>query len=96
MKYTKFTIKNFKGIKKIELDLAGMPSSNIFSLVGLNESGKTSIPEAISLLQNRRSDTDACKMIHKSQLSSFTGDVQIIMELALDEEDEKKNQQILC
>ena len=49
MKYVKFVINSYKGIPKIELDLSKKPSSNIFTLVGLNESGKTSIMEAIYL-----------------------------------------------
>ena len=49
MKYTKFTINRYKGIPRIELELSKKPSSNIFTLVGLNESGKTSILEAIYL-----------------------------------------------
>ncbi|MBU1356767.1 MAG: ATP-binding protein [Candidatus Edwardsbacteria bacterium] len=44
MKYQKFTITNFKGIDKVEIDLS---HNRIVSLVGLNESGKTTIMKAI-------------------------------------------------
>ncbi len=51
MKYIKFTIKNFKGIPNLTLNLDKKPDSNITMLVGLNESGKTSILEAIHLFK---------------------------------------------
>ena len=44
MIYNKITINNFKGIKNIELNLE---NNRIITLVGLNESGKTTIMEAI-------------------------------------------------
>ncbi|MCL4336394.1 MAG: AAA family ATPase, partial [Candidatus Thermoplasmatota archaeon] len=48
MLFKSFTIKNFKGIKELTIDLDKSPNSNIYPLVGLNESGKTTILEAIS------------------------------------------------
>lgn len=90
MKYTKLRIKNFKGIKELELDLDKNPKSKIFTLVGLNESGKTSILEAINLLQNKVGDEDAHKMIHKSQQFNFNGKIVIGSELELDEKDEEE------
>jgi AAA15 family ATPase/GTPase len=48
MRYRGFEIKNFKGIKHVCLDLSDAPASNIHLLVGLNESGKTTILEALS------------------------------------------------
>ena len=50
MKYTFFEIDNFKGIKHVRLDFDAHPRSNIYTLVGLNESGKTTILEAIDYL----------------------------------------------
>ena len=47
MKYTKFEIFNFKGIKHLGLDLTKQNNSNVITLVGLNESGKTTILQAI-------------------------------------------------
>ena len=46
MIYTNFIIKNFKGISGSKIDLT---NNRIITLVGLNESGKTTIMEAISL-----------------------------------------------
>ena len=48
MKFTYFKFENFKGIAKETLDLAKNPDSKVFTLVGLNESGKTTILEAIN------------------------------------------------
>lgn len=91
MKYTKFTIKNFKGIKDdVEIDLTKLPTSNIFTLVGLNESGKTSILESINLLQNKVPDADAHSMIHKSLKGNFNGTISVTAQLGLDSTDESK------
>src|SRR3954470_16937703 len=49
MKFSEFIIKNFKGIEDITFNLNKSPSANIYTLVGLNESGKTTILEAINL-----------------------------------------------
>ncbi len=46
MIYKSYKIKNFKGINEVSLDLV---NSRIVTLVGLNESGKTSIMEGVRL-----------------------------------------------
>lgn len=43
LRYTKFEFENFKGIEKLTLPLTG----DVTTLIGLNESGKTTILEAI-------------------------------------------------
>lgn len=48
MKFTEFKIKNFKGIENVTVNLDKSPDANIYTLVGLNESGKTTILEAIN------------------------------------------------
>ena len=47
MKYTKFVIKNFKGIRDTTINLQEIAGASVFALVGLNESGKTTLLEAI-------------------------------------------------
>lgn len=47
MRYELFRIENFKGIKSTSLDLTSLTGVNVFPLVGLNESGKTTVLEAI-------------------------------------------------
>ena len=50
MKHSYFDIKNFKGINHVRLEFSSQPKSNIYALVGLNESGKTTILAAINSL----------------------------------------------
>ena len=52
MKFTEFDITNFKGVPKLTIDFNKVPHPNIYTLVGLNESGKTSILEAIDFFGN--------------------------------------------
>ncbi len=47
MRLTYFYFKNFKGIESLRLDLRHNPNSKVYTFVGLNESGKTTILEAI-------------------------------------------------
>lgn len=58
MKITSVSIKNFKGIQHLTIDLNGNPKSNIFCLVGLNESGKTTILEAINHFAEKSDSLD--------------------------------------
>ena len=43
MQFTQFVIRNFKGISEATLNLEGAKDGGVIALVGLNESGKTSI-----------------------------------------------------
>jgi AAA15 family ATPase/GTPase len=88
MKYKSFYIKNYKGIKELTLDLDKDPKSNIITLVGLNESGKTSILEAISLLETQPPVKDLHKLIPKSRKYSFSDKIEIHAKLELDQEDQ--------
>lgn len=90
MKYTKFTIKNYKGIPEIELDLNKKPTPNIFTLVGLNESGKTSLLEAIYLFHKDISKKDAHTLIPKSKQHLFNEKIVIQAELELGNDDVKE------
>jgi ABC-type branched-subunit amino acid transport system ATPase component len=47
MKYKRFTIKNFKGVKETNIEISNFAGASIFCFVGLNESGKTTLLEAI-------------------------------------------------
>lgn len=58
MKFTYFKFKNFKGIENQTLDLTKSAGSNIFTLVGLNESGKTTILEAINFFSHKPESLD--------------------------------------
>ena len=97
MKYTKFIIKNYKGIPKIELDLSKKPGSNIFTLVGLNESGKTTLLEAIYLfhIHNDISKDKVHTLIPKSKQYSFNETISITAELELSDNDFQEIQHYL-
>lgn len=91
MRYTKFEIENYKGIQeKLIIDLDQKPAVNILTFVGLNESGKSSILEAINLLNKQVPDNEAHQLIHKSKKSNYTGEVKISAHMELDAEDKKR------
>ncbi|MBO6549612.1 MAG: AAA family ATPase [Rhizobiales bacterium] len=51
MKIKKFSFEHFKGINKAELNLSKSANANVFTLVGPNECGKTTVLEAIHSLK---------------------------------------------
>ena len=99
MRYLKFRIENFKGIKETEVDLRTSTGANVFSLVGLNESGKTTILEAIHSfspdyrtrtlrkLSYRGDAADAKERLPRHLLARFTGDIVVEATVAVDERD---------
>ncbi|MFZ5392286.1 MAG: ATP-dependent nuclease [Patescibacteria group bacterium] len=89
MKYTKFIVKKFKGIERLELDLTKYPVGKIFPLVGLNESGKTTILESLNFFQEDLSDGKKHEILHKKDSGSFTGNIEVEAELLLDDGDNK-------
>ncbi|HEX8021984.1 AAA family ATPase, partial [Mucilaginibacter sp.] len=87
MYYTGFDIKNYKGIKLLKLNLIKDPQSKIFTLVGLNESGKTTILEAISLLNIPDTPHNVHDYIPKSHRINFNETIDITARLSFDEKD---------
>lgn len=99
MRYERFRIENFKGIKQTEIDLTSSTGTNVFALVGLNESGKTTILEAIhSFSPDYRTKTlrrDAGKAaasaakerLPRHLLARFTGEIVVEATVSLDEDD---------
>lgn len=97
MKLKKIDVKNFKGIQHLELDLSKTPSNNVYTLVGINESGKTTILEALDYFEYN--DDKALKEIsNASQLSendiipinkrsNFNDSIEIKFVFELDDED---------
>jgi len=101
MKYTAFKIKNFKGIRELELKLDSNPNSNIFIIVGLNESGKTTIMEALAFFYDnlkkenevalhRSTINDIHSLIPKSLKDNFTDSIEIAAEIAIEEKDKEE------
>lgn len=90
-----FEIENYKGIVKTKIELAGRIDSPVVTLIGLNESGKTTILEAISqFVSSDRSvsslyyfspeNKGEFSFIPVSQKGGFTGDVSISATVVLD------------
>ncbi len=90
MRYTKFEIKNFKGIKDLTIDLSKQPYNRIHTFVGLNESGKTTILDAINAVVTNVPQEDAHQFIPKHLKASFTGDVSLTAYVEVDEEDNRR------
>jgi len=90
MIYKSFKIKNFKGIDEVNVDLA---NSRIITLVGLNESGKTSIMEGVQLFYRMAKDenptTDQLNEFRPKGIN-FSGNIEISATLILEDEDKKK------
>lgn len=98
MKVEGFRIKNFKGINDLTLDFSKSPNSNIYTLIGLNESGKTTVLEAINYFTYKDEELESLDIknyqiedIHDlipiSKRSNFTDEISIETKLRLDEED---------
>lgn len=87
MRYKTLKIENFKGIKEVEIDFS---HNRILTLVGLNESGKTTILEAINLFYFLQKD----KKISGKELNDirpkgidFTGNIILKGVLEFEESD---------
>jgi hypothetical protein len=99
VQYKKFQIRNFKGIKDTTVDLTAVAGASVFAFVGLNESGKTTILEAIhsfspdtatNELVGGESTRAINKRVPRHLISIFTGDVSVIATLCTSF-DEKKS-----
>jgi predicted ATP-dependent endonuclease of OLD family len=99
VKLLSFRAKNFKGIEDATVTLSGR-SEKVYSFVGLNESGKTTILEALAayngwtetlkpVTANTLEKLDHLAYVPKHSISNFTGDISIIITCFLDEEDKK-------
>jgi predicted ATP-dependent endonuclease of OLD family len=100
MKFSNFTIENFKGISKMSLDLDSKYQKNFCTLVGLNESGKTTILEAINYFLYKPDNLNALNLesyniidkhslIPLSKIGNFSAPVVVQATLILDEIDKK-------
>lgn len=87
MQYKKFIIKNYKGIQDLTIDLSKRPNCKIYTFVGLNESGKTTILEAINVVNKGFSTSEAHRLIPKQFKANFTGEVSVEAWVEVDEED---------
>jgi predicted ATPase len=95
MRYLKFNIENYKGIKSLDLDLNIQPDHKIYTLIGLNESGKTTILEAINDFEVEVPQDQRHLLIPKNFAGGFTGNIIIKAELEFSTEDKKKIEDFL-
>jgi hypothetical protein len=63
MQFLSFEVENFKGIVHLDLDFYPRQQRNIYTIVGLNESGKTTVLESFNFTSYK---TD---LYHKTQPS---------------------------
>ncbi|MBB3692463.1 AAA family ATPase [Sphingomonas sp. BK580] len=96
MELRKFDILNFKGISKTSIDITEAAPGNVSTLIGLNESGKTTILEALSHFITEDKDTANLvstvqqksalqDLIPKDRKAAFTGHVSIRATITFDE-----------
>lgn len=81
MQFLEFDIKNFKGIKRLTIKIN--PLTNIYTFVGLNESGKTTILEAINAFSNPLKASERHTLIPKGEKYSFRGDIELSAKLKI-------------
>lgn len=98
MRFTYFRIENFKGIESQRIDISTKSENKIFTLVGLNESGKTTVLEAInyfaykpeSLSPLNLSDYDVAdihNLIPINKRDNFNGNIVIEAGVEIEDED---------
>lgn len=100
MKFIEFNIKNFKGIEDLTFSLNRSPDANIFTLVGLNESGKTTVLEALNVFNPNEENLDSLNSheglkdensyIPISKRDNFNETISIIVKLSMEDEDYEK------
>lgn len=89
MRYTHFQVNNYKGIASLSLDLDKPPRHPVFTLVGLNESGKTTILEAIHWFNSSEAH-EPHDLIPKSQRANFNDEISVATQIALNERDREE------
>lgn len=98
MYYTRFRIQNFKGIKDTTIQLSAQSKMGVFAFVGLNESGKTTILEAIHSFSpdsatstlvggKEKSGVPFPDRVPRHLISNFTGDVSVTATIKIDDQE---------
>lgn len=98
MKFKSFNIKNFKGIRGCHIELQNETPGSITTLIGLNESGKTTILEAIAnfisednnlpaVFDRKASNAEAANFIPRHRKANFSDTIGIVAEISLSETD---------
>lgn len=106
VKHKSISITNYKGIRDITINFGATPQARVHTLVGLNESGKTTVLEAFNLLNYTMEsltdivsaptqDTDPFSFIPISQRTNFNGQVKVAVEFALSQADQTNLKQFI-
>ena len=105
MRIKEIEAQNFKGIEKINLSLESSPRNNVFTLVGINESGKTTILEAMKSFEyNEEKQLSTIsnaiipipeEIIPVKDRTNFNGSIKIITTLLLEESDKVELKEFL-
>lgn len=97
----KFSIRNFKGIESVEFDFHNRIENKILTFIGLNESGKTTVLEALShfvtsdkttnqLFDGPYAQQHIASLIPIHKNAAFTGNVSISAVIELDKTDKEE------
>ncbi len=96
---TKFEIENFKGIESLELEVAEKHKCPVVTLVGLNESGKTTILEAISHFvtaegtiskePGRKNAANLLSLVPIAKKANFSGIIEISATVMMEDADRR-------
>jgi hypothetical protein len=89
MRYQRFHVQNFKGVKELHVQLDKQPSSNVFTLVGLNESGKSTILQAIHWFFEPQV-YNAYDLIPKNSRANFNGEISVECDIELSQADDEE------
>lgn len=101
MRYKSFRIRNFKGIKDTTISLEGIAGAAVFAFVGLNESGKTTLLEAIHSFSPDEATSELIggeagtgvpfrERVPRHMISSFSGNVSVSATIVLSKSDKKQ------
>lgn len=93
-----FHVNNFKGAEDVVIDLEARSPSPVLTLIGLNESGKSTLLEALShfvtgdksianLFDGSYAEASALSLIPLHRKAAFTGKIRIAGTVQLDGED---------
>jgi predicted ATP-dependent endonuclease of OLD family len=100
MRYKSFRIQHFKGIKDTTIQFDGIAGAAVFAFVGLNESGKTTVLEAIHSFSPDTATSELIggdeetgipfkERVPRHLISTFSGDVSVTATISVTEQDKK-------